>query len=124
MRFIAINDGYDSAKERSQSDEIIIPFKNLVNDAYCRDTSVKIRSQLDVKRKIGEFIEGLSETKQAVCSKIVDVVLVRNVSRIGRDTFKNTTYIKEINALGAEFLSQENEVMDMVLTGQVISHLA
>lgn len=56
VRFIAINDGYDSAKERTQSDEIIIPFKNLVNDAYCRDISVKIRSQLDVKRKKGEFI--------------------------------------------------------------------
>lgn len=56
VSFIAINDGYDSAKERSQSDEIIIPFKNLVNDAYCRDISVKIRSQLDVKRKKGEFI--------------------------------------------------------------------
>lgn len=56
VRFIAINDGYDSAKERAQSDDIIIPFKNLVNDAYCRDISVKIRSQLDVKRKKGEFI--------------------------------------------------------------------
>lgn len=56
VRFIAINDGYDSAKERTQSDDIIIPFKNLVNDAYCRDISVKIRSQLDVKRKKGEFI--------------------------------------------------------------------
>ena len=56
VRFIAINDGYDSAKERTQSDEIIIPFKNLINDAYCRDISVKIRSQLDIKRKKGEFI--------------------------------------------------------------------
>lgn len=56
VRFIAINDGYDSAKEKTQSDEMIIPFKNLVNDAYCRDISVKIRSQLDVKRKKGEFI--------------------------------------------------------------------
>jgi len=56
VRFIAINDGYDSAKEKSPSDDIIIPFKNLVNDAYCRDISVKIRSQLDVKRKNGEFI--------------------------------------------------------------------
>jgi hypothetical protein len=56
VRFIAINDGYDSAKEKSTSDDIIIPFKNLVNDAYCRDISVKIRSQLEVKRKNGEFI--------------------------------------------------------------------
>ncbi|QIB69607.1 recombinase family protein [Aminipila butyrica] len=56
VRFIAITDGYDSAKERTQADELIIPFKNLVNDAYCRDISVKIRSQLDVKRKKGQFI--------------------------------------------------------------------
>ena len=41
---------------KSQGDEIIIPFKNLINDAYCRDISIKIRSHLDVKRKNGEYI--------------------------------------------------------------------
>ena len=56
VRFIAINDGYDSLGGKGQTDEIIIPFKNLINDAYCRDISVKIRSHLEVKRKNGEFI--------------------------------------------------------------------
>lgn len=56
VRFIAVNDGYDSLEGKDQSDEIIIPFKNLINDAYCRDISVKIRSHLEVKRKNGEFI--------------------------------------------------------------------
>lgn len=56
VRFIAINDGYDSLGGKGQPDEIIIPFKNLINDAYCRDISVKIRSHLEVKRKNGEFI--------------------------------------------------------------------
>lgn len=56
VRFIAINDSYDSLDGKSQTDEIIIPFKNLINDAYCRDISVKIRSHLDIKRKKGEFI--------------------------------------------------------------------
>lgn len=55
IRFIAINDGYDSVS-RNQSDDLIIPFRNVINDAYCRDVSVKIRSQLQVKRKNGEFI--------------------------------------------------------------------
>lgn len=32
------------------------PFKNLMNDSDCRDTSIKIRSHLDVKRRNGEFI--------------------------------------------------------------------
>ena len=56
VRFIAVNDGYDSQKERSGSDYLMLPFKNLINEAYCRDISVKIRSQLDVKRKRGEYL--------------------------------------------------------------------
>ena len=56
VRFIAINDNYDSLIGKSQTDEIVIPFKNLINDAYCRDISIKIRSHLDVKRRKGEFI--------------------------------------------------------------------
>ena len=55
VRFIAINDSYDS-RDKNQSDSLIIPFKNLINDAYCKDISVKIRSQLEIKRKKGQFI--------------------------------------------------------------------
>lgn len=55
VRFIAVNEGYDSLTP-NQTDGLIIPFKNLVNDAYCADTSRKIRSQFEVKRKNGEYI--------------------------------------------------------------------
>lgn len=56
VRFIAINDNYDSLNSNAESDELIVPFKNLINEAYCRDTSIKIRSQLEIKRKRGDFI--------------------------------------------------------------------
>lgn len=56
VRFIAINDHYDSLHRNADSDELIIPFKNLINEAYCRDTSIKIRSQLEIKRNRGDFI--------------------------------------------------------------------
>ncbi|MDD4422234.1 MAG: recombinase family protein, partial [Eubacteriales bacterium] len=56
VRFIAINDNYDSKNGNSSSDDRIIPFKNLINEAYCRDMSVKIRSQLEIKRKSGQYI--------------------------------------------------------------------
>lgn len=56
IRFIAINDNYDSLHRNNQSDEFVIPLKNLINEAYCRDTSVKIRSQLEIKRRRGDFI--------------------------------------------------------------------
>ena len=56
VRFIAINDHYDSLHSNAESDELMIPFKNLINEAYCRDTSIKIRSQLEIKRNRGDFI--------------------------------------------------------------------
>lgn len=56
VRFIAINDNYDSLHPNTESDDLIIPFKNLINEAYCRDASIKIRSQLEIKRKRGDFI--------------------------------------------------------------------
>lgn len=56
VRFIAINDNFDSANGRSQSDNVLLPFLNLVNDAFCRDISIKVRSQLEIKRQKGDFI--------------------------------------------------------------------
>lgn len=56
VRFIAINDNYDSLTHNAQSDSLIIPFKNLMNDAYSADISKKIRSEFEVRRKNGEFI--------------------------------------------------------------------
>ena len=32
VRFIAVNDGYDSLAGKSQADEIVIPFKNLIKN--------------------------------------------------------------------------------------------
>ncbi len=56
VRFIAINDNYDSLHSNAESDELVIPFKNLINEAFCRDTSIKTRSQLEIKRQRGDFI--------------------------------------------------------------------
>lgn len=56
VRFIAINDNYDSIAINNQNDKIAISFKNLINDAYCRDISIKIRSNLEVKRKRGKYV--------------------------------------------------------------------
>jgi DNA invertase Pin-like site-specific DNA recombinase len=75
--------------------------------------SQEIGNGLDFSRK------GLAETKQAVCSKRADVVLVFNVSRIGRDTLKTFAYMKELNELDAEFLSPTDGIIDMTLHKQV-----
>lgn len=56
VRFIAVGDAYDSTKEQGFLNNIIVPFKNIVNDAYCADISTKVRSHLEIKRKKGDFV--------------------------------------------------------------------
>ncbi len=54
IRFIAINDNIDTGRRQSDAEQFVLPFKNLFNDSYCRDISVKVRSQLAIKRKNGD----------------------------------------------------------------------
>jgi len=55
VRFIAINDDFDSDHSRS-GDDIIIPVKNIMNEAYCRELSKKLRKQFKIQRSNGEFL--------------------------------------------------------------------
>ncbi len=55
VRFIVVNDSIDTANERS-GDDLNISMKNIINDTYCRDISVKTRSALLTKRKNGDYV--------------------------------------------------------------------
>ena len=52
VRFIALNDGIDTL----YSNNDIAPFKNILNDMYAKDISVKVRSSLHAKARKGEFL--------------------------------------------------------------------
>ena len=52
VRYIAINDGYDSDSPYTD----IAPFKNVINEMYARDTSKKIRSAFTTKMREGAYI--------------------------------------------------------------------
>jgi DNA invertase Pin-like site-specific DNA recombinase len=54
VRFIAINDNIDTL--RDSGDDLTISVKTIMNDAYCRDISVKIRSALNAKRDNGDYV--------------------------------------------------------------------
>ena len=55
VRFIAINDDIDS-NHSSDSDDIIIPIKNIMNESYCRALSKSLRKQFRMQRVDGEFM--------------------------------------------------------------------
>ena len=56
VRFISLTDQIDSYLNPQSINNVIVPFKNLLNDEYCRDISMKIRSSLTIKRENGQYI--------------------------------------------------------------------
>ena len=54
VRFIAITDSIDTAHD--SGDDLTVSVKNIMNEAYCRDISIKTRSSLEVKRRNGDFV--------------------------------------------------------------------
>jgi len=52
-RFIALNDGVDTARK---NDEMIVILKNVMNDLYARDTSAKIRAVKRSTFQTGKYI--------------------------------------------------------------------
>lgn len=55
VRFISINDNIDTENERS-GDELTVSIKNIINDTYSHDISVKTRSALKAKRERGDYV--------------------------------------------------------------------
>lgn len=58
VRFIAVNDQYDSEHTDNSGSHITVPLKNMINEAYAADISKKVRSQAHQSMKSGEFIGG------------------------------------------------------------------
>ncbi len=87
VRFIAVNDGLDTVKNKSSADSIILPFKNLMNDAYARDISIKTRTGLEVRKRRGDFVGafpayGYVRSKEHKGKLVIDEVAAETVRTI------------------------------------------
>ena len=87
VRFISVNDSYDSENADMSDTHLILPIRNFINDSYCRDISMKVKSAKDVKRKNGEFIGAFAPFgyKKSVVDKhqlVVDEEVSHIIKRI------------------------------------------
>lgn len=55
VRFIAVTDGYDSLTSDPAEDGLVVPLKNLINEAYAKDISKKICTSFENQFKQGIF---------------------------------------------------------------------
>ncbi|MCL2776283.1 MAG: recombinase family protein, partial [Oscillospiraceae bacterium] len=108
VRFIAVNDGYDSADGACQANDYIIPFKNIINDAYCADISKKTRSQLEIKRKKGDFISpfvpfGYVRSKDSKNKLVIDkaaAAVITDIYKWKLSGMSNQGIADKLNSLG------------------------
>lgn len=56
VRFIAVNDQYDSENKENNGSHLIVPLKNMINEAYAADISKKVKAQQRQAMREGEFV--------------------------------------------------------------------
>ena len=60
VRFISVNDSYDSAAPSGHFEPMVLWLKNLANDAYARDISKKIATAKKIQRDAGNYCGNLA----------------------------------------------------------------
>lgn len=103
VRFIAINDGIDTLNEDTSGDYISVSLKNIMNDSYCRDISIKTRSALSAKRNNGDYVGacpvyGYAKSEENKNRLVID----EYAARVVHDIFK-----KKIDGMSAAKIADE-----------------
>lgn len=108
VRFIAINDNYDSLTANMTDTHLVVPVKTLVNETYSRENSKKIRSHLEAKRSVGQYVGafvayGYRKNKEDKNIIEIDPYAARNVKRIfewKKDGLSNQQIADKLNDQG------------------------
>ena len=108
VRFIALADHYDSFFAGSSESSIVLPVKNFINDSYCRDISVKVKSALESRRKNGKLVSpfavyGYAKDQKDKNHLVVDeyaAVNVRNIFKWKIEGMAVSAIAKRLDSLG------------------------
>lgn len=58
IRFISVNDHYDSADRQGYNSDLDVNFKNLLYDLYSKDLSQKVKTALLARKESGQYVSG------------------------------------------------------------------
>lgn len=123
IRFISITDRLDSYKNPQSMNNIIVPFKNLINDEYCRDISNKVRNSLDMKRKQGKHIGsfacyGYKKDPQDHNHLVIDeeaAYVVRDIYKWYISGISIISIVKKLNEMGVKNPSAYKKELGIII---------
>ena len=101
-----MNDNLDTL--RDSGDDLVVSVKSVINDAYCRDISVKTRSALTAKRENGDYVGacpvyGYRKSEDNNNRLVVDeypASVVRDIFRLKIDGMSALKIAEYLNGIG------------------------
>lgn len=108
VRFIAVTDNFDSYTADFNTRSLILPVKNFMNDSYCRDISMKVKSHQKTKREQGKFIGAFAvygyqksrEDKNKLCPDSYAAEVVRKIFAWKQEGMSTLAIAQRLNGLG------------------------
>lgn len=108
VRFIAVTDNFDSYTADFNTRSLILPVKNFMNDSYCRDISMKVKSHQKTKREQGKFIGAFAvygyqksrEDKNKLCPDNYAAEVVRKIFAWKQEGMSTLAIAQRLNGLG------------------------
>ncbi len=107
IRFMAIIDNCDSYLRPESVSNIMVPVKNIMNENYCRDLSLKVKSACEARKRQGLFVGTYApygyQKEEKNCNKlIIDEEAATIVRRIFKDYISGMSKMKIAKTLNEE----------------------
>ena len=106
VRFISVNDGYDSLLTGETTGGLGLAIHNLINQMYSMDISRKIKSAVDMKKLNGEYVYGTApygykkgEKKNTIVPDKAAAPVVKNIFEWAASGMTVTSIARKLNAM-------------------------
>lgn len=113
IRFVSVNDGYDSEKHRGRTLGMDVAFRNLIYDYYSKDLSKKVTSAMRMKQKECEYVScppyGYKVSPENKHRLVIDEPAAAVVRRIYRDIIDGKSSTEVAKALNEERIPTPSE---------------
>lgn len=127
IRFIALNDNYDSRKHCGNTIEIDTAFQTLLYDLYSKDISVKVKASFEMKCANGEYAFGQvpfgyeksREDKNAVIVNRKEAQIVRYIFSLALQGRSSTQIAQQLFRENVPTIMQIRKPHNTVQDGQV-----
>lgn len=110
VRFISVNDNYDSENYNGSISDIDMNFKNLIYDLYSKDLSKKVRSAINVRKEQGQYVSANSpfgyekdpEDRHALLIEEDEAAVVRQIFELASEGATPSGIARMLNKNGVK----------------------